>query len=358
MGGTHRVGVDGLLVTYRPEFRHQWTAKSYYSALHLEPIAGDGASAFLDALLGEDTSVEALGSRLIERCEGRPLFLEETVQSLAEQGVLAGEPGAWRLAGNLDAMEIPDTVQAVIAARIDRLAPEHKDLFHIAAVIGRTVPYDLLRAVAGLGPASIEPSIGALQAGEFLFERQSSPTRELIFKHALTESVAYASVLRSQREAMHAAIVRAIEERNPSRLQERLELLGHHAFEGRLWEKAAAYLRGAGNKATAAWANSDAIVFFERALDALGRLPETNDRILRAVDIRMEMRPALGALARYEEIRDRLREAADLARGAGDARRAALVSAGMTHVLNHTNEIDDRGVTLQGLAGKSTRTTR
>jgi predicted ATPase len=136
-----------LLVNYRPEYQHGWGSKTYYTQLRLDPLPPASADAFLQALLGDDPSLELLKKRLIERTEGNPFFLEESVRTLVETQVLVGEPGAYRLAQALPAIQVPATVQAVLAARIDRLPPDEKRLLQTAAVIGTEVPLALLQGV-------------------------------------------------------------------------------------------------------------------------------------------------------------------------------------------------------------------
>jgi predicted ATPase len=128
--------------------QHGWGSKTYYAQLHLDPLPPESAEALLQALVGDDPSLAPLARTLVERTEGNPFFLEESVRTLVETGVLAGERGAYRLAKRLETARVPATVQAVLAARIDRLAPEDKRLLQAAAVVGKDVPYPLLQAVA------------------------------------------------------------------------------------------------------------------------------------------------------------------------------------------------------------------
>src|SRR5205823_6117549 len=144
-----------LLVNYRPEYQHGWGSKTYYTQLRLDPLPPVNADAFLQALLGDDPSLAPLKQLLVARTEGNPFFLEESVRTLVETGVLVGEPGAYRLADALPTVQVPATVQAVLAARIDRLPPEAKRLLQTAAVIGSEVPVPLLQAIAELPEAAL-----------------------------------------------------------------------------------------------------------------------------------------------------------------------------------------------------------
>ena len=200
-----------LLVNYRPEYQHRWSAKTYYTQVRLDPLAPVSADQLLQALLGEDPSLAPLTHLLITRTEGNPFFLEESVRTLVETGVLVGEPGAYRLAQALPTIQVPATVQAVLAARIDRLPLEEKHLLQTAAVIGTEVSLPLLQAIAEMPEATLHRGLAHLQAAEFLYETHLFPEREYTFKHALTHEVAYGSLLLERRRVLHARIVEALE---------------------------------------------------------------------------------------------------------------------------------------------------
>ena len=205
-----------LLVNYRPEYQHGWGSKTYYAQLRLDPLPPASADAFLQALLGDDPSLEALKPLLIARTAGNPFFLEESVRTLVETGVLVGERGAYRLAQALASLQVPATVQAVLAARIDRLPPEEKHLLQTAAVIGTEVPLPLLQAIAERARGeALHRGLAHLQAAEFLYETRLFPERDYTFKHALTHEVAYGSLLQERRRALHARIVEALERARP-----------------------------------------------------------------------------------------------------------------------------------------------
>src|SRR4029434_8472625 len=161
--------------------------------------------------------------RLIARTEGNPFFLEESVRTLVETGVLVGERGAYRLAQALPSMQMPTTVQAVLAARIDGLPPTEKRLLHTAAVIGTEVPLPLLQAIAELPEAAVHDGLRHLQAAEFLYETHLVPESTYTFKHALTHEVAYSSLPQERRQVLHARIVEVVEALYPDRLTEQVE---------------------------------------------------------------------------------------------------------------------------------------
>jgi class 3 adenylate cyclase len=323
-----------LLVNYRPEYQHGWGSKTYYRQLRIDPLPPESAEELLLAALGDDASLQSLKQLLIERTEGNPFFMEESVRTLVETKVLAGERGKYRLTGSLEITGVPATVHAVLAARIDRLALEEKRLLQSAAVIGKDVPFVLLHAIAELSEDELRRDLGHLQAAEFLYETRLFPDLEYTFKHALTHEVAYGGVLQERRRSLHARIVEAIERLYPERLAEQGELLAHHTFHGGLWEKAATYLRQAGAKAADRSAYREAVSYFDRAIEALKHLPKSRQTIEQAIDIRIEMRSSLQPLGDQAKIFERMREAQRLAESFNDQRRLGQVSAYLSGYFN------------------------
>ena len=220
-----------LLVNYRPEYQHGWGNKTYYTQLRLDPLPPARAEELLQALLGDDASLQPLKQRLIERTEGNPFFLEESVWTLAETKALVGERGAYRMAQALPSIQVPATVQAMLAARIDRLPPEDKRLLQAAAVIGKDVPFPLLQAIAEGPEEALRRSLAHLQAAEFLYELQLFPEHVYTFKHALTQEVAYQSLLQRTRQQYHQQIAQVLAERFPDTVATQPELLAHHYTE-------------------------------------------------------------------------------------------------------------------------------
>jgi len=232
-----------LLVNYRPEYQHGWGGKTYYEQIRLDPLAATSAEALVEALLGRDDSLAPLTSLLIARAQGNPFFLEESVRALEETGVLAGERGAHRLVKAVQVVQLPETVQAILASRIDRLAPEDKSLLQSASVVGKDVPLVLLQVIARLNERELSAGLARLQSGEFIYETKLLPQVEYTFKHTLTHEVAYASLLQEHRRALHAELVDAIERLFPDAVAEHRDRLVHHAFRGEVWSKAITYLR-------------------------------------------------------------------------------------------------------------------
>jgi class 3 adenylate cyclase/tetratricopeptide (TPR) repeat protein len=289
-----------LLVNYRPEYQHGWSGKSYYRQLRIDPLPPGSADELLTALLGEDPSVEPLKRLLIERTEGNPFFLEESVRTLIETKVLGGERGAYRLARAVQSLQIPATAQSILAARIDRLAPEDKRLLQAAAVIGKNVPFNLLQAIAEEPDEVFRRGLGNLQAAEFLYESRLFPDLEYTFRHALTQQVAYESLLAARRQALHAATGRALEGLYADHLDKVYDRLAYHFSKTDNAHKAVQYLSRFAEKVAGIDAHAEAVAALEEARAHAERLPaEEQDR--RLIDLVVREAHSLHFLGRRQE---------------------------------------------------------
>ena len=271
-----------LIANYRPEYRHDWSAKSYYSQVRLAPLGRSEAEEFLSVLLGDLDSDQppqrwfALRQLILEKTEGTPFFIEEVVQELFEQGTLARAAGRTTLATTVDTqLTIPTTVQGVLAARIDRLTADEKALLQQLAVIGREFPYGLARAVVNFNEDALHRLLALLQRKEFLYEQPAFPEVEYIFKHALTQDVAYQSLLVQNRQHLHERAAQAIETLYPLELEDHYGELAHHYSRSGNLEKALEYLEKAGIQATRQAANGDAVKYFGTALEYLNQSSAT-----------------------------------------------------------------------------------
>jgi tetratricopeptide (TPR) repeat protein len=348
-----------LLVNYRPEYQHGWGAKTYYTQVRLDPLPEASAEQFLQVLLGQDLGLGSLKQLLIARTEGNPFFLEESVRALSETGGLEGERGTYRLARQVaEAMEdlpqvgtqrglvpptkiqVPATVQAVLAARIDRLLPDEKRLLQTAAVIGNDISLALLHTISALPEELLHRCLAHLQAAEFLYETRLFPEQEFTFKHALTQEVAYDSLLLERRRGLHARIVEAMEGLAPERLVEQVERLAHHALRGELWDKAVTYCQRAGARANDRAAFREAVAAFDQSLQALLHLPKHNDTRVLATEIRLALGGALTRVGEYRQCLTLLGDAEALATGLNDRSRLGLVLAEMARVLRQTGDSD------------------
>jgi class 3 adenylate cyclase/tetratricopeptide (TPR) repeat protein len=317
-----------LLVTFRPGYRPPWMDKSYATQLALSRLGPEDSQQVVQAVLPRAQLPDGVLQDILAKADGNPLFLEELAWAVREHGNLHLPP------------EIPATVQAVLAARIDRLPLGAKQLLQTAAVIGPQVPWLLLQALSGLPEDELRYALRHLQAAEFLYETRSVPEGTYTFKHALTYEVAYGSLLLEHRRTLHARIMQAIEHLYPNRLADQVERLAHHAFRGEVWDKALAYCRQAGEKAMARSAYREAVGSFEQALSALSHLRETRHTREQAIDLRFDLHYVLVLLGEHGTSFHLLREAETLAKVLGDQRRLGQVAGYMSGSFRTVGDFD------------------
>ena len=319
-----------VVMTYRPGYRPGLGGRSFHTALALTTLSGEESLQVAGGLLGVEELPAALQALVLDKAEGNPFFIEELVRSLQEQGVVRRANDQVELTASLDRVSVPDTVEEVILDRTHRLDEPLKQVLDVASVIGRTVPFGLLRAVTGRPEAALTADLRRLEAAEFLHETRLFPEVEHTFKHALTQDVAYGRLKPDARRALHARILEAIEHLHRDRLDEHVERLAYHATRGELWAPAVRYARRAGIKAFDRSANREAAASFDEALAALARLPGNADTLAEAIDIRLAARSVLLQLAELRRIERSLREAEALAIALGDRGRLAWVWTYMT----------------------------
>jgi predicted ATPase/class 3 adenylate cyclase len=279
-----------LLVNYRPEYQHAWASRTYYTQLRLDPLGQAEAEELLTALLGDDTGatgrspLQSLKHLILTKTEGNPFFIEEIVQALSEQGVLvrnpAGGPGftPTPLITALTEIQLPPTVQGVLAARIDRLPPEEKALLQTLAVLGKEFSLSLLTRVVEQPEDEVQRLLAHLRAAEFIYEQPAFPEPEYTFKHALTQEVAYNALLLERRRGLHERTGQAIEALFPYRLEAYYNELAHHYSRSGNAGKAVEYLQRAGQQAAQRSAYAEAISHLTTALELLETLPDTVER--------------------------------------------------------------------------------
>jgi len=316
-----------LLATYRSEHRPPVRPAEHCTEVKLGALSQRSAEALIEEFLGPTPELQPLTRMLVERTGGNALFVEESVRSLIENEVLIGDRGAYRLGKPISTIKIPDRVQSVLAARIDRLPEERKSFLQAGAVIGKDLPFSLLQAVAGVPADQLLGNLAELEEAQFLQTTSLYPDLAYSFRHALTHDVVYSTLLKEQRRNLHARIVDALEALYPDRRSEHVERLAHHALGAELWIEAVGYLREAAAKAVARSANREAVAFLEQALTALGHVPETSDTFGQAIDVRLDMRPPLLQLGRLDEIRTLSQDAARMAEQIGDEARQARAYA-------------------------------
>jgi class 3 adenylate cyclase/tetratricopeptide (TPR) repeat protein len=266
-----------LLVNYRPEYSHQWSSKTYYTQLRLDPLGVESAEAMLNALLGDSTDLAVLKRMITEKTEGNPFFMEEMVQNLFEQGALLRN-GEIKLTRPLSGIRIPTTVQAMLTARIDRLQADEKDLLQTLAVIGREFPLVLVARLLSISDDELNRMLSDLQQGEFIYEQPAAAGIEYIFKHALTQEVAYNSILTERRQQIHERAAQAIESLFAASLADHYTDLAHHYGRSGNASKAVNYLHLAAQQAMSRSAYAEARDQLTAALELIRTLPDNIDR--------------------------------------------------------------------------------
>ena len=327
-----------LLVNFRPEYQADWTRKSWVLQLPMAPLGPEALAELVRDWVGSSPSVAALPALVGARSGGNPFFAEEIVLSLLDTSRLVGTRGAYELATPLDAVEVPPTVQSLLAARIDRLGDREKQLLYAAAVIGKEFPRPLLEAVIEVQGDDLDAALAALLAAELVYERAIYPVAEYAFKHPLTHEVALGAQLTTARRARHAAVAGAIEVAEAERLDEHAGLLAHH------WTEAGEALRAAMWHVRAArWVRSNDLAASRRhwaqARALLVALPDSSERTRLLLEVYPELLNTLDRLgAEPAESEAVFREAVDLARAAGDRRIEALVEAAYGNLKSSHND--------------------
>ncbi|HEX3735558.1 MAG TPA: adenylate/guanylate cyclase domain-containing protein [Solirubrobacterales bacterium] len=337
IAGTNTLAV----LNFRPEYSPSWVGSSAYRGIALEPLARADTRDLLRDLAGADPSLDGLDEPIHERTQGNPFFIEEIVRELAETAHLEGERGAYRLARPIEDAGVPVTVQAILAARIDRLGPDAKQLLQTASVVGKEISARALGLTAGLGAEEIDPALCELIEAGFLYEAEIYPQRLLAFRHPLTREVAYGSQLTERRAATHAAAARVTIELEPDRLDELAGLVAHHMEEGGETLEAARWFARAAH-----WAGhsrpQDALRLWQRVTalaDELGEGEETTALALASRMLQLEYAWRLGMdSGRAEAL---AAEATEIATRVGDLRSLAmlkLLTSVRPGVAEHTGE--------------------
>lgn len=297
-----------MIATYRPGYSPPFGDQTYYTRIPLHSLGEAQTAALVHEVLGSSEVPAEVRELIARRAEGNPLFVEELCRALVEEGTLARTNGSYRVARPLDDVRIPDTIQGVIMARIDRLPETAKTALQVASVIGREFSARLVERVAAMERDAAR-ALGELRAVELIYEKSTYPELAYMFKHALTHDVAYESLLRQRRRALHRRAGEVIEELYADRLPEFYETLARHYVQGEAWGKAVQYLLKAAAKARAVFAYVEASQFAEEATQILerhGGAPEDCVRALEAFgdleSLRGQVEPANRAYARALEL--------------------------------------------------------
>ena len=287
-----------MLITSRPEFRAPWVGQAHVSSLSLSRLAERETAALVSAVAGGKTLPAEVASRIVHHSDGIPLFIEELTKTLLESGLLREEGDRYSLSGQLPPLAIPSSLQGSLMARLDRLAPV-KEVAQIGAALGRQFPYDLLAAVARHTDGQLRDALEQLVDAGLVFRRGSFPHASFIFKHALIQDAAYGSLLRTQRQELHARIARTMEDRFPELGDEQPEILGHHYTQAGLAQQTVSYLASAGLRALDRSAMVEAGSLITKALGLTSELPESTERAKRELDRQTALGRALTATKGY-----------------------------------------------------------
>jgi tetratricopeptide (TPR) repeat protein len=260
-----------LILLYRPEYTHPWGSKSYYNRVGLDQLTTESSAELVQSILEGTEVVPELRELILSRTGGNPLFMEEFTHSLIENGSIQRKDNQYVLSRKASDIEVPDTIQGIIAARMDRLEENLKRTMQVASVIGRDFAFRILHTITGMRE-ELKSHLLNLQGLELIYEKSLFPELEYIFKHALIQEVAYNSLLLRRRKEIHKRIGRATEQIYPERLEEFYEMLAYHYYEGEDWAKALEYLAKAGDKLAAAYANQEALDYYARALEVCKKL--------------------------------------------------------------------------------------
>jgi adenylate cyclase len=313
------------IVNFRPEYEPAWSGSSTYREISLQPLGQADTRELLRDLAGEDPSLDGLDEPIHTRTQGNPFFIEEIVRELAEAGQLEGERGSYRLRGTIEGTPVPVTVQAVLAARIDRLSPAAKRLVQTASVLGKEVGRDSLGLTAELEDEELEPGLDELIAGGFLFEAELYPERRLAFRHPLTREVAYGTQLAESRAATHAAAARALIELDPERLDELAPLVADHFAQGGEQLEAARWFARAAHRAGHT-RPQDALRLWQRVTELSKELDESEEVVALAISSRMLQLEYAWRLGMDRSVAEALEaEATELAERSGDVASLALL---------------------------------
>lgn len=324
-----------IVITYRPGYRERWRRSTGYQRITIKPLSKPDCRRLLDAALGTDPSLAAVKTQLVSRTQGVPLFVEEMVKTLSETAVLDGEAGNfWASAATIQ-LRIPDSVRPVLAARVDRLPSEAKEVLQVAAAIGGEFHLSLLAAACGCSVAQLAPHLDVLQAGDFILARKGKAAERFAFRHVLIQEATYRSLLSTRRQRIHTAIANAMEQQYSQRLKQEAEALARHCLEAKLWDRAITHLEQAARKAVDHAAHPQAIQWIEQALDALHNLPDRNRSTIESeIEMRLLLRESLGSLGQYQQWLANLDAAEALAVELADPARILAIRVARLHLHN------------------------
>jgi class 3 adenylate cyclase/tetratricopeptide (TPR) repeat protein len=335
-----------LIFTYRPEFVHTWGGKSYHSQVMLNRLSNRESIMMVSHLLGTEELDRDLEEFILEKTEGIPFFIEELIKSLKDLKIIAREGKRYRIAKDIKKVTIPATIQDVIMARVDSLPQEMKGLLQTVSVVGRESSYDLIKRVTGLTEQELLSHLSGLKDSELLYERGIYPQSTYVFKHALTQEVAYNSLLLKRKKEIHEEIGRAMEALYPDRIEEHYELLAYHYGRSANADKALQYLDLANQKAAKLNAMEEAKAYFDEAMELLDALPETEENRQRRISLLVNQGIVFLLLFKSPEYYDLLTRYEPMARGLGNPELLGAFYARLGHCEYSFANIDQAIQTL------------
>ena len=311
-----------LVLLYRPEYTHSWGNKSYFNRIGLDQLTLKSSAELVRAILEGGETAPELSNLILNRAAGNPLFMEELTHSLLENGSIQRTGDQYVLSKKPSDLQVPDTIQGIIAARMDRLEENLKRIMQVASVIGREFAFRILQAISDMRE-DLKSELLNLQGLEFIYEKSLFPELEYVFKHALTQEVAYNSLLSNRRKEIHKKIGKAIEELYAGNLEEFYEMLAYHYSKGEELEKACRYLKLSGEKAVRSHALWEGYGFYKEAVELLNRPPETEEKKKELIEVIRLMRIPMALLGYPEGSFKFLQQGEGLAKEMGDPRLLA-----------------------------------
>ena len=281
-----------FVASYRPGYRPPWMDRSYATQVPIQPLSVDDSLTVVRSVLRSDQVPAPLTRLILDKADGNPFFLEELSRAVGEHGSLQ------------KTLAVPDTIQEVLLARIHRLPEETKTVLQTAAVLGREVPSRLLETI-WRGPGALEPELRRLMQLEFVFQRPGGPEPVYVFKHALTQEVAYESLAAPRRQALHTAAGEALERLYAGRLDDGYEQLAYHFARTDQAERAIDYLTRFARKAAALFAHEEAVRALQEARGHVKRLP-ADQRDRRRLELVLGQASSFFPLGRIRELLDLL----------------------------------------------------
>ncbi len=309
-----------LLLLYRPEYTHHWGSKSYYNMIGVGQLSTSTSAALVRAILEGGHVVPELRELILSKAAGNPLFIEEVTHTLLQNGSIQRKDDTYVLARDVSNVHVPDTIQGIIAARMDRLEENLKRIMQVAAVIGREFAFRILETITGMRE-ELKSELINLQGLEFIYEKSLFPDLEYIFRHALVQEVAYNSLLVNRRKEIHGKIGRAIESLYPQRLEEFYEMLAYHYSKSGNLAKVYEYLKGSADKALRNDATFEAVRFYKEAMEVLSQMPQTDENKRNQVDLVLSLQVPWRRIGYSEDYLPMLQKAEAFAEQFGDDKK-------------------------------------